>query len=542
MRQQAGIDEGEVHRFQVVARDHLAAQVGLLDAALGRCRDPGRPARQRGRHAVVAVDTGDLFDQVFLDRQVEAAAGRRGLPAVGGVFHPHVQRTQDAADLGVRDGHTEHPRQALAAQDDRPRLRQVFGQHGLGDRAGAAAGHLHDQAGGGLDGGARKLRIHAALEAVPGIGMQAQPAAAADDGGRREMRGLQEHVAGSVGHPGVVTAHHPAQRNHAAGIGDGQELPVQIHLAAVQQHQLLAGAGAAHADRALQQVAVKGVHRLAQLQHHVLGHIDQEAHRADARAAQALGHPHRGGRAGVHALDDPAEVARRVGACVQLHLQRGVGLRRHRLGIEPGHFTTKDRGHVPGQPAHAQAVGAVGGQAQFDHVVRQAQVVGQRRPHRRIVRQLHQPGRIGVHAQLFGRAQHAAGFHPAQLRGLDLDVAQLRADHRQRRHQARARVGRAAHDLQRLALPRIHPAHLQAVGLGVLLAGHDLRHHHAVQAAAEALDPFDLQADHRQPPLQLLAGGVDGDVLAQPVFGELHANCPRKRTSLSKNARRSVTP
>ena len=39
-----------------------------------------------------------------------------------------------------------------------------------------------------------------------------------------------------------------------------------------------------------------------------------------------------------------------------------------------------------------------------------------------------------------------------------------------------------------------------------------------------------------------VAVSLDGHVLAQPAFVELHANCPRKRTSLSKKLRRSLTP
>src|SRR3546814_10198771 len=76
-------------------------------------------------------------------------------------------------------------------------------------------------------------------------------------------------------------------------------------------------------------------------------------------------------------------------------------------------------------------------------------------------------------AQLLRRAQHAVGFDAAQLRGLDRDVADPGADGRQWRHQPRARVGRAANDLQHGPVAGIDLADLQAVGFGVLLSRHD---------------------------------------------------------------------
>src|SRR3546814_18238113 len=104
------------------------------------------------------------------------------------------QRAQDALDLGIGDLQPQHARQPRTSQRDRRRLRQVLGQHRLGRRAGRAAGDVDDQARGDLDRGARKFRVDAALEAVAGVGMQAELAAAADDRRPREMRGPEGHV------------------------------------------------------------------------------------------------------------------------------------------------------------------------------------------------------------------------------------------------------------------------------------------------------------------------------------------------------------
>ncbi len=313
------------------------------------------------------------------------------------------------------------------------------------------------------------------------------------------------------------------------------------------------------------------MHRLAQLQHHVLGDVDQQRDRTHAAAAQALGHPQRGLGGGVDAFDDAAQVTRRFGASVELDRQFTAADRRNGIGGEIQHFAAGSRGDVVGDAAKAEAVGAVRGQLDLDAGVRQPQILDQGLADRCVVRQFQQAGGIVVQAQLLGRAQHAVGLDAAQLGRLDLQLADLRADHRQRRDQARARVRRATHDLQQLALPGIDLAHLQAIGFGMAHGIDDACHDHVVEAFAKCGHLFHFQADGGQHRAQFIARGGGRDVAAQPVFGEFHgvtlvgpahapgpallsppgmarrylvryANCFRNRTSFSKNARRSLTP
>ena len=145
------------------------------------------------------------------------------LPAVGVGDDLQAERVQDAFDLRVVDRHAKHARQPRAAQRNGWRLRQVFRQHGFDHRARRAAGDLDDQARRAFDRDARQLRIDAALETMPGIGMQAELAAAADDRIRREMRGFEEHVPRRIGHARVEAAHDAGQRDRAVGIGDDEE-------------------------------------------------------------------------------------------------------------------------------------------------------------------------------------------------------------------------------------------------------------------------------------------------------------------------------
>jgi hypothetical protein len=82
----------------------------------------------------------------------------------------------------------------------------------------------------------------------------------------------------------------------------------------------------------------------------------------------------------------------------------------------------------------------------------------------------------------------------------------------------------------------------QPIGFRMAHGLDDLRDDDARQFAADGLDAFHFQADGGEGRAQRVAVGLDGHVLAQPAFVELHANCPRKRTSLSKKLRRSLTP
>ena len=80
------------------------------------------------------------------------------------------------------------------------------------------------------------------------------------------------------------------------------------------------------------------------------------------------------------------------------------------------------------------------------------------------------------------------------------------------------------------------------VGVGMLLRRQHAPHDEVVELAhAVVLDAVDLRAGHRQPRRELLDGHVRRAVLVQPLDGDPHPNCSRKRVSLSKSSRRSGT-
>ena len=169
----------------------------------------------------------------------------------------------------------------------------------------------------------------------------------------------------------------------------------------------------------------------------------------------------------------------------------------------------------------------IGRELEGEQRVIQPEVFAQALAHGRVGGQLQQARAFLRNAQLAGGAQHAVAFNAAQLAQLDAKGLaifarrQLGAHQRARHFDARPRVGRAAHDLQRLAA-RIHLAHAQTVGIGVLLRRLDFGHHDLAERRRGRAGFFHLKAAHRQGVSQLL--GIQRRVaeLAQPGFGELH--------------------
>ena len=192
-------------------------------------------------------------------------------------------------------------------------------------------------------------------------------------------------------------------------------------------------------------------------------------------------------------------------------------------------------------------------------------------------------GRCGIQLQeaavvfrqleLARRAQHALAFHAAQLAHLDEKRLAVITRRQFGTHQgawhldAHAGIGCATHDVQQGALPHIHLAHAQAVGIRVLDGFFDLAHNDLGERWGHGTQLLYFEARHGQRFSQF--GRRQGRVaeLAQPGFRKLHSrtllygrcaalgwpcalrevgglywNCDRKRMSPSKNRRRSLTP
>ena len=247
--------------------------------------EPG--AARRGRDdrgdALVAVDAGDLLDEVLGGGEV-GAPGRRGhreqVPVAG---DRAADRLQDRDDLALEVDDADDLRREVDVH--RHRYRVGRGAH-VGDvRVGDSPAVLDEQVDGELGRGGRERRVDAALEAARGLAGQLVPAGRARDGDRLEVRGLDEHVAGRRTDLGLGAAHDAGDRDGAlaAVVGDEQVARVEGAVDVVEGRQPLAGARTAHDDRALEGGEVEGVQRLAEAEHHVVRDVDRQRDRAHAR-------------------------------------------------------------------------------------------------------------------------------------------------------------------------------------------------------------------------------------------------------------------
>ena len=309
---------------------------------------------------------------------------------------------RDGESLVLRDRHAHRHRLA-----PRQALDQVH------RRAGLAAADLEDQARGALDAVDVVGEVDAALEAVAGVAREVVAARAPGDRLGEKERRLEEEVARRGLGLGGLPAHDAAQADRAGVVGDAQHRGVDAHFLAVQQQAFLAVPAPAHVDGAAQLVQVVDVQRPAELEHDVVGDVDQRRDAALARALEAPAHPLRRRRRGVHVADHaPGEPA----AALRIRDPDGVPgfvprldpLYRELLQPDPG----KGR-HLSCDAQHRQAVPAVRREREGEHVLveRERPVdvgAGLRIP------ELEQSRVILGEPELSCGAQHAVAFHASK--------------------------------------------------------------------------------------------------------------------------------
>ena len=512
------LDEGEVDDFLVLAGGHLAAQRHRVALRLGARQHRDRATGGADRDVVVAVDAGDLFDQVFLDLHVEAVGRRRDDEVVAVAADLQVEALEHARHRVGAEVDAEHPAHAAGAQADRGAGRQLVGRDGLDHRAGFAAADVEDQARGALHGLGGQREINAALEAVGGIRREAVGTSAAGNGVGREKGALEEEFGGVEGDAALLAAHDAGQRQGAGFVGDQEGVSGRRDGLAIEEQHLLASLGQTHVDGAGELRVVEGVQRLAEFEHHVVGDVHEGADRTDAAAQQALLHPLGGRRLGVDAADDAAAVTRAGFRRVEHDHPRVAMAGGHRLAGRQAERAAGEGGHLAGDAAEAQAVGAVGRQLDGEQGVVEGQVIAQIGADRRVLGQHQEAAALVGDAEFLGRAQHAEGLDAAQLGRLDAEAGQVGAHQRAGDLDAGGGVGGAADDLQQLALPRVDLADAQLVGVGMLLGFDDLRDDDLGEHGGHAVLLFHFQPRHGEQMPKLVRIEARTDETAQPEF------------------------
>ena len=369
------------------------------------------------------VDAGDLLDHVDLARDVDEARRRhahvdRALPgarieaeAIQDLDRP-CQRHLERGD--VRDALHAHPqlqaRRQVGADVDRAR-RHV------------GAAQLHEQPGGRTRGERREVGVDALLPAVRGLGAQAELLRGAHDLGAREVGRLEHDRRRVVAHLGVGGAHDAGDALRRLRVCDHEHRREELALLPVQRAQHLARPSAPRRQaRAAQMRVIVGVERAAEVVHDVVRDVDDVRDRAHPRGVQAGLEPERR-RADLDVLED----ARREAGAEILVLDRDrdpVGRQPvaecGRLAVvERRQIDAEDRVHVARHAPHREQVGAIRGDLELQHVVRQRHARCERLAGLPAVAEHDDPFALGRDVELALRQDHAVGGLAAQLRARD---------------------------------------------------------------------------------------------------------------------------
>ena len=199
------------------------------------------------------------------------------------------RRVRIASRLFGVDRRAEQPVEPLLPQHDRA-VRERPGLDDARARATPSARLAHERRG-PRERGVRVAPVDASLEAMARLGVQPVPARRAPDPARLEIGALEEHAAGLRRDLALAAAHHAGEGDGTFAVADGQIVVRQGAVDAVERAQLLAAPAAAHDDRAAPHaLEIERVHRVAELEHHEVGHVDDVRDRPDPERREPPAH------------------------------------------------------------------------------------------------------------------------------------------------------------------------------------------------------------------------------------------------------------
>ena len=387
-----------------------------------------------------------------------------------------------------------------------------------------AAAELLDQERGDLGAPIGGVGVEAALEAVAGVGDDAEPAPGRRRADRVEQRDLEEDVGGLLGAARELAAHDAANALDALVVGDHGHLGIERVGLAVERQDLFSVARHAHGQVAGQLVGVEHVERAAQVEGHQVGDVDQRGDRPEPDGLEPVLQPLRAG-AVLHVAEKAADHAGTGGLVGQVAqpLDRALeaALDGHRGRALEG--AQAGGGEIAGDAEDAQAVAPVRRDGDLDHRVVEAEDLGEGRADLGVLGQVDDALVLVGQAHLALRDQHAVGLDTADHALLEVDPGawDVTAGGGEDALHAGARVGRAADHLD-LFRAGVDDADPQAVGVGVLLRLPDVGDREGRQLPGAVLHALDLEADHRELVGDLLERGLGLQVLLEPGERELH--------------------
>ena len=277
---------------------------------------------------------------------------------------------------------------------------------------------------------------------------------------------------------------------------------------------MLAGLRPANMNGALETGIVKCMQRLAQLEHHVIGDIDQRADGANPAALDTLAQPVRRSCSGIDTTDHPAAVPRTCLGRIEDNCASAFDGREHGLTGGRGIRSAGKCGDLAGDTCEAQAIGPVRCELDRKRDIIERQIITNVVADGCARGQLKQPPMVLRQPQFARRTKHSERFDTPQFCSLDLEPRKPRTDQRTRNHKAGRSVRRPANNLQGLADTRIHATDAKFVGVRMLLHLDDSGDHNAGKGGSDRFDLLDLQARHSQQMTQSLC--IEGRIHKAP--------------------------
>ena len=377
--------EGELLRHAERGKDLLDALDEGLPCALASLHHAAE--RRRTRDVVEAVDARDLLGEILHVSAVVAPGWHgRAVTLLARLLDGEAKLREDVHHAAPGQLRAEAPVDLRRREvDSHGRLRLRIAVHdALCDRAGP---HLLQQLAGAFERARRIRHIDTALEPSGCLGVQAAGARRAADARPIEGRRLEDDRRRLLRDLALEPAHDAGKARGMLAVRDDEFLSLGDARAVVERVEVLPRLGATRRERMPRDlIVIIGMHRLPELEHDEVRHIDDVIDGADAGPLEALLHPLRRRRD----LDILHHAhAEAIAEILRLYARLDeVG----RLGCivlltandRPLRLVPREDGDLAHETEHAEAIAAVRRELELEHDIVEAEHVLRRHTDRRI--------------------------------------------------------------------------------------------------------------------------------------------------------------
>ena len=391
---------------------------------------------------------------------------------------------------------------------------------------GFASSDGEDEAGGGVGCAKGLLGVDTTLEAVGGVGVDAEAAGGAADAGGLEVGDFEEDVCGGVGDAGFFATHDAGDGEGFGLIGDDEVVREEGAVLAVEGDEGFAFGGVADDDAAVELGEVEGMEGLAHLHEDVVGDVNEVVDGAKADAVEALLEP-LGAGGDFHAADGAGDVEGAGFGGVDADFC-GCGRAGLEVGLDVVGFAFEgeagEGGEFSGEAEVGEEIGAIRGDFEIEEDIGLDELAEGFADGGGGVEDEEAAVVIGE-AEFTAAAHHAEGGDATEFAFFDLKAAgEFGAGEGDGDFVADLEVLGAADDLAVGALADVDLADGEFFGVGVLDGVFDLTDDDEVGVDAFLLDAFDFDAGEGEEVGELGDCVVaEVDVGGEPGEGDLHS-------------------